>query len=151
MIQSLARVRAKLHSSTLDVRLAQGVDPAQSPELSRRARLLTSDRTRHDLAAGIERVVEAADAPAGERRRAVPLQRAAIRETRTELLSLARELAALDQPANARGIARVRRLLTDAGSPLYACPDGTCASANRTDATTLDEAVRHARASLTLG
>ncbi len=118
--QPLSRVRESLRASTLDRRLAEGADPTEDPELTQRARRLTSEQTREELANLIQSLIDAADRPSSRRRPAVVLERVAIRETRLQLLSLARDLAKVEEPASARGIARTRQLLTDGGSPLYA-------------------------------
>jgi hypothetical protein len=55
--------RVWLKRGALDRRIARGADPSASPELDRRARQLTSRRTRAGLAAGIRRVVEEAEFP----------------------------------------------------------------------------------------
>ncbi len=142
------RISAWLRGGALDERLAGGASPSQSPELSARARWLTSTRTRRRLAQWIQRVIEAAETPyAGDRGPAVPLEREAIRRTRTLLLSLARELDAVDEPASPRGIARVRQLLTDGASPLYINPNPFVPRSGLG----LEGAVRHARATLALG
>ena len=144
--QPLAQIRARLRCDALDKRLAQGADPTGDPELTQRARQLTSEEARQELAHWIESLIEAADQPTRRSRAAVVLQRVAIRETRPLLLTLAHELAAVGEPASARGIARTRQLLTGGGSPLYACPGHACAK----DGASLEQAVRHAHASLAL-
>jgi hypothetical protein len=142
----LSRVRESLRASTLDRRLAAGADPTEDPALTQRARQLTSEQTREELANWIESLIDVADRPSRRRRPAVVLERVAIREARPQLQSLARDLAKVEEPASARGIARTRQLLTDGGSPLYACPGHACAK----DGASLEQAVRHVRASLAL-
>ena len=144
--QPLARIRTRLRGDALDRRLAEGTDPTGDPELTQRALKLTSEQARQELADWIENVIEAADQPARRSRAAVVLERVAIRETRSQLLSLAHDLATIDEPVSARGVARTRQLLTDGGSPLYACPGHACAK----DGASLEQAVRHAHASLLL-
>ena len=120
-LQPLCRVRESLRASTLDRRLAEGADPTEDPELTQRARHLTSEQTREELANLIQSLIDAADRPSRRRRPAVVLERVAIRKTRLQLL-------------------------TDGGSPLYACPGHACAK----DGASLEQAVRHVRASLAL-
>jgi hypothetical protein len=140
----LSRLSAHLHGSALDRRLAEGADPAEDPLLGQRAAQLTSKHSRQEISRWIESVVESAEDPDPLPRAVVPLQRDAILESRDQLLSLARELAALEEPANPRGVARARQLLTDGDSPLYGCPGVVCDR----DGAELDRAVRHVRASL---
>jgi hypothetical protein len=116
--------RVWLRKASLDRSLAAGEDPAASPELSRRARQLTSRRRRAGLAASIRNLLDAAE----ERPRgftvAVPIQRRAILGERQMLLQLAEDLESQDE-LKPRGIAIVERLLIDGGSPVYVdCPDG---------------------------
>jgi hypothetical protein len=110
--------RVWLRKASLDRSLAAGEDPAASPELSRRARQLTSRRRRAGLAASIRNLLDAAE----ERPRgftvAVPIQRRAILGERQMLLQLAEDLESQDE-LKPRGIAIVERLLIDGGSPFY--------------------------------
>jgi hypothetical protein len=93
-----------LQRGALDRRIALGADPSTSPELSRRARQLTSRRCRGGLAAGIRNIVEEAD----YRHR---LYSAAVPVNRRDRLS--------DDDLSPRGIALVEELLIDGGSPIY--------------------------------
>jgi hypothetical protein len=90
------------------------------PRLAWRAAELTSDENRLALARSLTDVVHASD----ERLlpTASPLARTAVRACRPELLALAGRLFDLTQPATARGILQVERLLTDGAGPLYGDP-----------------------------
>ena len=90
------------------------------PRLAWRAAELTAAENRLALARSLTDVVHASD----ERLlpTASPLARTAIRACRPELLALAGRLFDLAQPATARGILQVERLLTDGGGPLYGDP-----------------------------
>jgi hypothetical protein len=103
----------------LDRELARGADPFASPRLARRAAKLCQPKMRHKLAADIERVIETTDEPPRPLTAAVPLNRCAIRDLRPLLLTIADDLRA-DDPVSANGVAIVRELLRDGGSPLYA-------------------------------
>jgi hypothetical protein len=132
--------RAWLLRRELDRRIARGEDPASSPELSRRARLLVSPGFRARMAAGLRRTIAAAEEPWPSRLSArVPVQRSAILDERERLLGLARALT--EEPAvSARGMARIEELLTDGRSPLYyPAPRGA-----------LTAALSHTRATLLL-
>jgi hypothetical protein len=131
--------RVWLRRQTLDRNLAHGADPSTTPELSRRARQLTSRRRRNSLARAIRNLIQAAEDPRHPYSAAAPLQRREILSERGFLLELADDLAG-DDELGARGIALVERLLTDGTSPVYGpSPDGT-----------LHTALVHARATLYL-
>jgi len=110
--------RVWLRRGTLDSSLAHGADPNTSPELSRRARQLTSRRRRAGLAQGIRNLIDAAEEPRRGYTSAVPLNRGEVLRERAFLLELAADLVSEDE-LNPRGIALVDRLLTDGSSPVY--------------------------------
>jgi hypothetical protein len=133
--------RAWLFRRELDRRIAQGADPASSPELGRRARQLVSPEFRARMAAGLRRAIVAAEQPWPSRLSArVPVQRSAILDERERLLSVVWTLTE-EETVSARGVARVEELLTDGRSPLYyPAPRGA-----------LGAALRHTQATLLLG
>ncbi|HEX8856131.1 MAG TPA: hypothetical protein VF752_11065 [Thermoleophilaceae bacterium] len=110
------RLSARLRRASLDRALADGTDPATSPELEWRARQLASPGTYRELAERLEEVVDEAGEP--HPNAVVQIDREAVRCAREDLLTLAAQLAIADR-ANARGVALVRRLLTEGLSPLY--------------------------------
>lgn len=131
--------RVWLRRGTLDRTLAHGADPSATPELSRRARQLTSRRCRAGLADGIRNLIDAAEKPRRPYSAVAPLQRREILSEQAFLLQLADELAG-EGEVSPRGIALVEGLLTDGASPIYApSPDGA-----------LHVALTHARATLHL-
>ena len=136
----LEPARVWLSRGALDRRLARGADPTASPELSRRARQLTSRRCRAGLAAGLRNLLEEAAEPRLGFSAAVPLQRREILHERDFLLALAADLAG-DDAVSPHGVALIEALLTDGASPLY-----TPASEGA-----LHRALIHARAALYLG
>lgn len=127
--------RVWLRRGALDRSLAAGADPADDPELARRARKLASPRHRAALAASIRSVVADAEEPRGFTA-AVPPRRLAILGERELLLELAYDLESEDE-LNPRGIVLVERLLRSGDSPIYL--DGP-----------LREELRRARAALYL-
>ena len=131
--------RVWLRKSSLDRRIAQGADPHESPELARRAQQLSSARCRTGLAAGLKRMVEAAEEPPAVLTSQVPLNRRAILTERELFLELADDLRSPDS-LSPRGVALVERLLTDSYSPCFA-------SSREGE---LRQALRHARAALHL-
>lgn len=131
--------RVWLRRSSLDRHIALGADPCGSPELARRAVQLNSPRFRAGLAAGLRRMVEAAEERRPVLSSQVPLNRRAILAERDLLQQLSEDLRS-PEPLNVRGIALVERLLTNSRSPCYARGrDGE-----------LRLALRHARAALHL-
>ena len=132
--------RVWLRRGELDRRLALGADPNTTPELSRRARQLTSGRRRAGLAEGLRGLIDAAEDPQRGYTAAVPLRRREILSERGFLLDLADDLASDDQ-VSARGVALIETLLTDGSSPVYSA---------RSEGE-LHRALTHARAALYLG
>jgi hypothetical protein len=117
-------LRVWLRRGSLDRSLAAGKDPGASPELSRRARKLTSRRYRRGLAAAIRNLLDAAEERPRGFTAAVPVQRQEVLRERQMLLQLADDLESQDE-LKPRGIALVERLVTDGGSPVYVPrPDG---------------------------
>jgi hypothetical protein len=131
--------RVWLRRRTLDRELAHGADPGDSVQLARRAYQLNVRRYRSGLAAGIYNLLDAAEEPARSLSASVPLQRGEILAESPLLLAIARDLNGHDR-LSPRGIALIKELLTDGGSPVYAPhPAGS-----------LHAALVHARAALHL-
>lgn len=110
-------LRVLLHRSQLDRQLAEGVDPNQTPVLSLRARQLQSMRLRRSLANGLARDVEMTEGRSRDSA-ALPINREEVIRARPLLLRLVERLR---EPgvASPRGVAMVRRLLTDGSSPIF--------------------------------
>jgi hypothetical protein len=111
-----ARVAARVRCHALDRALIAGADPAGSPQLATRAARLTSPPSRASLADGLERLLQAAQEPAG-RWRVLP-RRAAVLDNAEELRALASVLRG-NRPLYARGIAMLDQLLSDGSGPAY--------------------------------
>jgi hypothetical protein len=112
------RVRVGWRASGLDRELAEGVDPSRSPELSMRARQLTSERCRARFAKELESLVRDAQCSWRPTLETVPLQRTAIAAAADDLLELATALRSQARcRTHAAGI--VSFLLRDAASPFY--------------------------------
>ena len=112
------RLRAGWARDELDRRLADGADPSDDPVLQARAQRLIVPAHRARLAAGLERVVAAADDPATTLSSAAPVRREPVRGARHELMGLAGELRHMPEP-RPRGVAMAERLLIDPSSPRY--------------------------------
>jgi hypothetical protein len=117
MARLLLRTRVRLRRLSLDLRLAEGEDPAESRALALRAGQLVSTDYRDELAAQVEAIVDAAEHPP-RLSAAVPLCHHAILPIRQLLLTLGAELRDREM-VRAQGVALSRKLLVDGGSPLY--------------------------------
>jgi hypothetical protein len=117
--QLAARLRARLHAPSLDRELASGIAPWRSPLHAARALALTGERNRRGLARSLERLIEHAQRPRGQYRGAVvePCREQVI-DALPMLLGIAGRLRSAD-PIDARGIARLRILLSDGNGPCY--------------------------------
>jgi hypothetical protein len=115
------RVRVLRDRGRLDTALAEGVDPADDPVLSARARALSTPRARRRLAATIGNLLDAAEEPPdafGPHGPQPPLQRESILAARPELEALADRLAAAEaMPVQA--LALTALLVWDTASPIY--------------------------------
>ena len=130
-----ARLAARLFGDRLDRALIDGADPTTSATLAARATLLGSRTTRAELADELDAVLASAQRPPS-RLRALPRHAALLANA-----SLLRELASIlrgSAPLYVRGIAMVRRLLTDGTGPMYTSRDGIA----------LGRALRKARAAV---
>jgi hypothetical protein len=109
--------RVWLLRGALDRRIALGADLHESPELARRARQLISPRRRTALAAGLRRMVEAAEEPRSPLTSQVPLNREILAE-RDLFMEIARDLESSDA-LSPRGIALIDQMLRQGVSPCY--------------------------------
>jgi hypothetical protein len=115
---SRTRIRTWLHRHRLDRELISGTDPNTDPLLKGRARELVGQRCRRQLARSLERLLASADSPPLPLTSQVPIARAAIRDSRSDLGAIVERLST---PAyvSARGVAMVGMLLADGAGPLY--------------------------------
>jgi len=117
--RKLARLRARLHRSRLDVALASGVDPWSDAELLIRATQLSALRTRRGLAEALEKIVTIAESPRPEpATRCIRLRRHAVLQQRECLLTLAAHIQA-PAPVPIAVLAQLRLLVGDPSSPIY--------------------------------
>jgi hypothetical protein len=112
------RMRVWSGSLQLDHRLAEGVAPANSPELALRAQQLVGERSRRALASALTGAVRAAWRPAGPWTAATPIAARGVRDAAACLVALARDLVSARDPS-VRGVALVSFLVCDPVSPLY--------------------------------
>lgn len=110
------RLRARVMAPGLDRQLAHGISPDSSILLAVRARRLVQPSEGLRLAGALERIA-AADRPGAVPLR-IPVNRHAVREAQRELRLLADRLRT--GAVDVQTIARVRNLVSDGTSPLYA-------------------------------
>ena len=135
------RLRVWTRALELDRRLAEGTRPACSPELSLRARQLTSARSRDALSGCLTAAVDTAAHPWLRTSSAAPLAADAVLEAAGTLLMVAYDLRTISDPPVA-AVALVSWLVCDGGSsPLY----------NRQSPVSVREIGRRARAALGRG
>jgi len=114
------RLLARVHADRWDRALSCGASPESSAPLALHAQTLASPRCRRELASSLIRILQ--DAEGGS----VPDWNAlGPRHHPTHVLSARAEIEVLIEhllapaPVGGRGVALVRRLLTDGGGPLY--------------------------------
>jgi hypothetical protein len=118
-------IGARLNRGALDRALADGADPAGSPQLAWRSRELALPRTRRQLARVLTHVLDAAaEPPSWWRGRGVqpPVRSAAVLDAAPEIRALTDRLQA-PQPAAAQGLALTSLLAWDTASPLFAAAE----------------------------
>jgi len=111
-----SRFAARLRGGALDRALLEGADPSTSRALAARASLLTSRRSRDEIARALDALVRRAQGP--QRRWWDLSQREAILENSSELHALAMTLTR-DRVVYAAGVAHLRQLVTDGTGPAY--------------------------------
>ncbi len=113
----LLRLRGSLQQARLDRLLAEGADPAETAELSLRARQLQRPGRRRALAKGLERAIAQAKQYSRSNINS-PISREEVARAHPLLLRLAERLRS-QEPVSPRGVAIARRLLTDSRSPIF--------------------------------
>jgi hypothetical protein len=134
------RMRVWARALELDRRLAEGVRPANSPELELRARQLLGARSRRALSGALTTAVDVALRPMTAGPGAVALATPGIRDAAGLLRGLAGDLMSIGD-LSIRGVALASFLVRDPMSPLY----------NRRSRVTVAEIAGHARAALSPG
>ena len=113
------RCTTRWRARELDRRLAAGVDPMHSDELSLRVGQLGSIRSRRRIACALRGAVALAQHDAYTVMVAAPpMQRAAVRASGGLLLEIAERLLSCE-PVGVRGVAMASQLIEDRRSPLY--------------------------------
>jgi hypothetical protein len=112
------RLAARLRAGALDRELARGAAPDSRAPLALRAHALIGPAARAALAHQVHRVVDHALHGGARRRSQIPTRRDEVIAAAPQLRAIAGRLLAPD-PVSARGVARVRLLLSDGNGPLY--------------------------------
>jgi hypothetical protein len=113
------RMRVGVNRSALTRELAEGADPSSSPEHALRARQLSSDRSRRQLARTLRRTIAEARKPQMTRSRVVIIRRGAVLEAEDALELMIARLGS-SEPVCAKGMAIAMQIVTDTDrSPLY--------------------------------
>lgn len=112
------RLRVLAHRVRLDKELAEGASTIGNVLLSLRAGQLQSMRLRRSLASGLTRHVELAERYPAHKSAALPTSRGEVIRAQPLLLQL---VARLREPGEVspRGVAIVKRMLTDGASPMF--------------------------------
>ena len=117
--RAAVRVRVALHRAALTQSLAEGADPAASPELELRAQQLVAPRERRTLARTLQRTLQEARHPGLAAYRPPLTQRRQILDAEEPLRIMIDRLRD-DRPVDAEGMALIERMITDGTwSPLY--------------------------------
>jgi hypothetical protein len=113
------RLRVAVRRFALTQRLAEGADPASSPELELRARQLVGDRERATLARTLQRTLEEVHHPHMTLVGGTPLRRREVMAAEEPLRLMIKRLHD-GRPVAPEGMALIERIITDgAWSPLY--------------------------------
>jgi hypothetical protein len=118
------RLHTALHHDELDRDLATGVSPETSRDHELRAQQLLSHRVREQLAYDIDAILARAEHPPHWHSPVLPVQEAAVKAARTELLRL-REALVDDARRSCRGVAMANLLLNDLDGPVYGPGDSS--------------------------
>jgi hypothetical protein len=112
------RLLARMRAAAIDRELAGGALPWCSQLHAARGVQLTSIRSQKALAGSLERLLAHAESPAAPLRAAVPPCIEQVRAARSQILSIGARLRS-GAPADCRGIAKLRVLLSDGAGPCY--------------------------------
>lgn len=107
-----------VHQFELDRSLADGADPASSPDLKMRAEVLVSRRCRRRLVAELDSVRARAAHPPHWHSATLPVCAGSVLAAADALERLGRALQACDDPP-VRGVALASCLINDPDGPLY--------------------------------
>ncbi|WNG88883.1 hypothetical protein C6A87_006635 [Mycobacterium sp. ITM-2016-00317] len=118
-----ARLTAWTFAGRLDEQLALGFTGKPGTPLAAHARRLESRRERQRIAGSLQRVAADAHDASAWRTGRIPLHRSNIRLA-GDAVELIVDRLRSPRPVQAKGMARIRRVLSDGGGPLYQFGDG---------------------------
>jgi hypothetical protein len=122
------RLRARLFAGRYDRQIEDGVDPVPGSPLAVHGARLTSARERDDMADALRLIVRDADTTGPRLGSRVPVHTAAVHHAADVIDELCDRLAD-PFPVRARGMARLRIVLSDGCGPLYRSGAGTLTAA----------------------
>lgn len=125
-----ARLRARLFADGYDRQIEAGVSPVAGTPLAAHWERVTSARERRDLAFGLCKLVRDARSVRGALNPRASVQVAAVRQASTVIDDVLARLTG-PAPVRARGMARLRILLSDGRGPVYRAGQGTVSAAMR--------------------
>jgi hypothetical protein len=117
--RQLLGLAARLRAPRIDRELASGAAPWSSPRHAARSLQLTGRRSRGSLARALELLADASERPpAPHLCAAIPTCRDQVRDALPLIMAVSARLRSAE-PIDARGVARLRALLSDGGGPCY--------------------------------
>lgn len=123
-------LRARLFAGRYDRQIEDGVSPVPDSPLALHGARLISARERDELAHALRLIVHDADFAAGHSHSRVPVRSVAVHHS-AEVIGAVYDRLADPFPVRARGMARLRILLSDGCGPLYRSGQGTLIAALR--------------------
>jgi hypothetical protein len=126
----LVRLRAQLFAGSYDRQIEAGVNPIPGSPLAVHGSRLVSARERDDLVGALRLIVRDADATRGPFTSRIPVHSAAVHHA-AEVIDDVCDRLADPFPVHARGMARLRIVLSDGCGPLYRPEAGTLTAALR--------------------
>lgn len=114
----LARIVARLRADKFDKMLAVGVPARQGSALAVHAERLTTSQEREAIARSLRREFESARRATAVASSCIPVQRADVLAAEDLIEALTLRLHS-PQPVQARGMARLRKILSDGAGPMY--------------------------------
>jgi hypothetical protein len=126
----LVRLLAQLLAGRYDREIEDGISPLPGSPLAVHGARLVSARERDDLADALRLIVRDADVTRGPFTSRIPVHSAAVHHAAQAIDDVCDRLAD-PFPVNARGMARLRIVLSDGCGPLYRSGAGTLAAALR--------------------
>ncbi|HEY2054140.1 MAG TPA: hypothetical protein VGH14_09425 [Solirubrobacterales bacterium] len=113
------RILARLQAPWLDLALASGADPSESPQLERRAAHLLSHLNRVQVVGSLRQCRRSAGAPTNLADPRVPVDGEEVRIAERRLVEL-EELLIGTTPVYCRGVAMASQIVSEGTGPLYA-------------------------------